>query len=451
MPPLTAALGVDGYEVALGVAGALALVAAWLPAYLSRRPVSLPVVLMVVGVAIFSLPVGFPSLDPRDHLALAERLTELGVIVALMGTGLKIDRPLGWRSWSTTWRMLGVAMPLSIAGVAVLGAGVLGLPVATAVLLGAVLAPTDPVLAGDVQVGEPTLEGDEHVEEDDVRFTLTSEGGLNDALAFPFVYLALLLAEHGTDPSAWLLEWLAVDVVLRLGVAVVVGVVLGKLIAVVAFRPPGPLTALSSVPQGFIAIAVTLLTYGAAELAQGYGFLAVFLCAVTLRSEERGHEFHGLLHDFSVQAETLITVGLLLVFGGAVAGGLLSDLTWQGVVAALAVILVVRPLSGMVALWRAPTGRAERWAISFFGIRGIGSLYYLSYAAVNGGFESMGTVWSVVSLTIVLSIVLHGVTATPVMAVVDLTRDWRARRRRRAPGDGEVGEGEAPGGLGEVA
>jgi sodium/hydrogen antiporter len=422
----------DGYEVTLAVGGAMALLAAWLPAYLGRRPLSLPVVLVGVGVVMFLIPVGFPSLDPRDNLSLAERLTELGVIVALMGAGLKIDRPLGWRSWSTTWRMLGIAMPLTIAAVALLGFSILGLTAATAVLLGAVLAPTDPVLASDVQVGEPTLEGDDAPEEEDeVRFTLTSEGGLNDALAFPFVYLAILLAEKGTSPDAWLAEWLAVDVVYRIVAAVVLGVLIGKLIGRVAFRPPGPLTALSSVPQGFIAIAVTLLAYGITEMAQGYGFLAVFVSAITLRSAERGHEFHLLLHRFSEQAETLITVGLLIVFGGAIAGGLLGGLTWQGVLVAVLVILVVRPLAGMVALIGSGRDLSERWAIAFFGVRGIGSLYYLSYATVNAEFSGIDPVWAIVSLTIVISIILHGVTATPVMFLLDLARLGRRHPRHR--------------------
>lgn len=426
-------MSVDGYELALALAGALALVAAWLPPYLSRRPLSLPIVLVGVGVAIFLLPVGFPSLDPRDQIGLAERLTELGVIVALMGAGLKIDRPVGLRRWSSTWRMLAVAMPLTIALVAGLGAGVLGLSVGSAILLGAVIAPTDPVLASDVQVGEPTLEGDEApAEEDEVRFTLTSEGGLNDALAFPFVYLAMLLIENGTSPSGWLAEWLVVDVVVRLSVALVVGVVIGKLLGLVAFRPPGPLTALSSVPQGFVAIAATFLAYGATELVHGYGFLAVFVCAVTLRSAERGHEFHGLLHRFAEQAETLITVGLLIAFGGAIAGGLLGALTWGGVVVAVLVIVVVRPLCGLVALLGTRTDRSERLAIAFFGIRGIGSLYYLSYATANVEVPQGDTLWSVVSLTIVLSIVLHGVSATPVMAMVDIARGVGRSGRRRS-------------------
>ena len=454
---------VDRYELAVALVGVVALLAAWLPAYIARRPVSLPLLLVLVGVVALALPLGFPSPDPRAHTAVAERLTELGVIVALMGTGLKIDRPLGWRSWRTTWRMLAVAMPVGILGVALLGGGLLGLALPSALLLGAVLAPTDPVLAGDVQVGEPTtveareeragelagsaddagaeavvgtgragsVEGPPVGEEDDVRFTLTSEGGLNDALAFPFVYAAILMAEHGTAPQGWLLEWVAVDVVYRLVVALVLGVVIGRLLAVVAFRPPGPLTALARIPQGYVAIAATLLTYGLTELAQGYGFLAVFVAAVTLRSSERAHRYHRRLHDFTAQAESLLVVGLLILFGGAVASGLLSALTWQGALVVVLAVVVVRPLSGLVALVGTGLPRPERWAIAFFGIRGIGSLYYLAYAATAAEFAGIDEIWAVVALTILVSIVLHGITATPVMSVVDVTRRWRHREPRR--------------------
>src|SRR3954451_5466959 len=160
-------------------------------------------VLVVVGLllALTPLPDGMP-LDPQANRATIEHVTELAVLVALMGVGLALDRPLqlrrraSWARWSTTWRLLGIAMPLSIAGVALLGWAA-GLPVAAAVLLGAVLAPTDPVLASDVQVAGPQI-GDLEVDEsDELRFTLTSEAGLNDGLAFPFVYAAILLATEG--------------------------------------------------------------------------------------------------------------------------------------------------------------------------------------------------------------------------------------------------------------
>ena len=213
------------------------------------------------------------------------------------------------------------------------------------------LAPTDPVLASDVQVGEPTL-GDEagtHEAEDEVRFTLTSEGGLNDALAFPFVYLAIRLAEGGT-PHGLIAGWLAWDLGWRVAVGVVVGVGVGRLVGVVAFRPPGPLTALAETPQGFLAVATTLIAYGATEILHGYGFLAVFIAAVVLRSSERSHEFHAELHGFVEQTENLLVVGLLLLLGASLASGVLSAVWWQPLAIAVAVVLLVRPVSGQLAL-----------------------------------------------------------------------------------------------------
>lgn len=428
---------VDSYEVALTVGGLAALLAAWIPAYTSRRPLSLPIILVAVGALFFALPTGLPSPDPRDHLDLTERATELVVIVALMGAGLKIDRPFSWRTWGSTWRMLGIAMPVTIASIAVLGSAVGGLAATSALLLGAVLAPTDPVLASDVQVGEPTLGEDANPEaEDDVRFTLTSEGGLNDALAFPFVYAAIAIADHGWAPSGWLASWLAWDLVGRILVACVVGWAVGRVLGIVAFRPPGRLSALADTPQGFVAIAATLLAYGATELLQGYGFLAVFVAAVVLRGTERTHEFHADLHGFTEQMENLLVVGLLILFGGALVSGVLDGLTWQGALLAALAVLVVRPVSGLIALAGSDLAATDRVTIAFFGIRGFGSVYYLAYGLAAASFAGSDELWAIVAATMLLSIAVHGIGATPAMALVDRSHRPRERRLPAAAGEG---------------
>lgn len=419
----------DPYELGLAIAGVAALLAAWLPSYLSRRALSLPLLLVAAGACIFALPIGLAPPDPRDHLPFVERLTEFGVIISLMGAGLSIDRPLKWRTWGTTWRLLAITMPLTIGLTAVLGAVVGGLTATSALLLGAVLAPTDPVLASDVQVGEPTLDRKPEPDaEDDVRFSLTSEAGLNDALAFPFVYAAITIAHTGWAPSNWLLEWFTIDVVVRIAVALIVGWLVGRLLGVVAFRPPGRLSALADTRQGFVAVAATLLAYGATEIVSGYGFLAVFVAAVVLRGSERQHEFHGDLHTFTEQTENLLVVGLLLLFGGALVGGVLDAITWPGAAVGLLVVLVVRPLSGRVALTRTHLSTEEKWTISFFGVRGVGSIYYLAYALTAAPFANANQLWAIVSVTIVASIATHGITATPMMNLID-----RTNRRRRPP------------------
>jgi NhaP-type Na+/H+ or K+/H+ antiporter len=351
------------------VVGVGALLASLLPRLLEGRPFSLPIVFLSLGLLIGAVP-GLPlDASPEGHAVFLEHFTEVVVIVALMGAGLSLDRRIGWRSWSNTWRLLAIGMPLTIVCVTVLGMGVLGLAPAAAVLLGAALAPTDPVLAGEVQVGEPATEDvDPEDAEDEVRFSLTSEAGLNDALAFPF---ALRLAEH---------------------------------------------------KEGFVALAATFLAYGVTELLQGYGFLAVFVAAVTIRNSERFHDYHVVLHHFIEQIERLLTVLVLLLLGAAIADGLLDGLGWQGVAVAAVILLVVRPaLCGLSLIGARGTVR-ERAAIAFFGVRGIGSLYYVAYGVGAASFAEADRLYGIVGLVVAGSVILHGLTAGPVMRRLDHSR-----------------------------
>ena len=203
----------DPYILMLFVVGALVALVAWLPLVFRRAPFSLPIVCVGLGAALFSLPqVGFDPL-PQTYPEITERLTEFVVIIALMGAGLKIDRIFNPRRWGVTWRLLGVTMMLSIVAIALLGWTVLGLGLAGAILLAGTLAPTDPVLASDIQVAAPG-EG----REDEVRFGLTSEAGLNDGLAFPFVNLAIALALVAAGQmDDWFVEWLTVSVLWEIG------------------------------------------------------------------------------------------------------------------------------------------------------------------------------------------------------------------------------------------
>ncbi len=423
----------DAYEVGLAVTGLVALGAAWLPAYTDRRAVSLPIVLLVAGAAAFALPLGLNAPNVIADAQAIERVTEFTVIVSIMATGLKIDRPFGWRTWSNTWRMLVIAMPITIALTAVAGATIGGLSAVSALLLGAVLAPTDPVLAGDVQVEGPGGDEDpDPLAEEEVRFVLTSEGGLNDALAFPFVYLAIRLA--ATDGDRWnaLAVWFGWDLVGRVVLGVLGGYAIGRVMAVVAFRPPGKAAALSDTPQGFVAVAATLLAYGGTELIGGYGFLAVFVTAVVLRGSEPGHAFHGELHGFLEQLENFSVAALLLLLGGTLVTGVFGDLSLGGFVVAALLVLVVRPTAALAALWRSRTPHVERATIAFFGIRGFGSVYYLAYALTEHPFAGARRIWAIVACALCLSIVLHGVAVTPVM---ELARRRARRGGRRATVD----------------
>jgi NhaP-type Na+/H+ or K+/H+ antiporter len=406
----------DQYDLLLAVVGAVTLAASALPLLLVGRPLSFPLAYVALGVILFSLPIDLPRADPIAHGGFLERISELAVIVALMGAGLKLDRPFGWTAWRTTWRLLAVAMPITIVATGLLGWWLLGLAPATAMLLGAVVAPTDPVLASDVQVGPPGQGG-----EDDVRFTLTSEAGLNDGLAFPFTNAAIAAAS-AAGLGDWVGWWFVDDVLIKLGVALAVGLVAGRALGWVIFQIPSE-RKLAQSSEGFVVLAATLLTYGVTELVHGYGFLAVFVASCIIRVQEREHAYHQVLHDVAENTERLLSVVLLVLLGGAVVDGVLSGLGWDGAIAALLIVLALRPLAGFVSLARTSSAPGERAAIAFFGVRGIGSIYYLAYALNKGDFAAASTVWAVVASVIRLSVVLHGVTAFTVLRRLD---DWRA-------------------------
>lgn len=402
----------DPYDLFLAALGLAVLAAAVLPRLLEERPLSLPIVHLALGAIAFALIDDLPTPDPLAGDALVERISELVVIVSLTGAGLRLDRRVGWRSWRLTWRLLAIAMPLSIAATALIGWAGLGLGAASALLLGAVMAPTDPVLASDVQVEGPGEGDDEH---DEVRSTLTSEAGLNDALAFPFTNLAIAVAAGGSWFGGWLIE----DVVVKLLVGLVVGIVGGRALAWLTFRSSEPL---SRSADGIVALGATLAVYAAAEVAHGYGFLSVFVAALVFRDMERNHQYHGVLHDFDEAIERVGSIILLLLLGGAVVRGALDPLGVDGALVALLLVLVVRPLAGWISLLGSGPPRHERLIIAAFGIRGMGSVYYLAHATGQGDFDHAEKLWAVSLAAIVASIVLHGLTAGAALWRVDVER-----------------------------
>ena len=390
--------------------GMLILMVAWLPLILRRLPLSLPIVCLALGMVIFSWP---PFSDysphPTETPVIIEKATELIVIISLMGAGLKISRPFTRDGWALPARLLALTMPLTILVLAFLGGWLLGLPVATALLLGACLAPTDPVLASDVQIERPA-----NADEDEVRFALTAEAGLNDALAFPFVHLAIAASIAGFGLDVWK-EWAISDIAVRGLVGIVVGVALGKLLGKAIYKLPSD-TRLSRTGDGFVALGATLIVYALTEYLHGYGFLAVFLAGLSLRRAAGDHEYNVRLHDFADETERLLMMILLVCFGGMIiGGGLLQQIGWSHVLFALLALLIVRPIIGWLSMTGIKRSRRERFIISFFGIRGLGSVFYLAFALNHGEFGNGNDLWPVVSLVIIISIVLHGVIVTPMM------------------------------------
>lgn len=396
--------GLSAYHMLMAAIGAAIFLAHWLPRLMFPRAASSAALLMIVGLVTYSIVPGMEALDPTTSPRLWEMISEIVLIVVLFATGLRIDNLGSWRLWSPTLRLLFIAMPLTIAAVGGLAWGLAGMTVAGAVLLGAVLAPTDPVLAGDVQVGPPQ-EGNEHP----VRFTLTAEAGLNDGLAFPFVYLGLLIAAHGADPSAWLTEWLLRDVLYRIAVGTALGAAVGWLLGITLFSTWGSRAIQKSGP-GVIALAAVLLCYGIVELAEGYGFIGAFVAGLACRRVQKKHHFHRRLHVFSEAIEHALTA-ILLVLVGSTLPALWPALDWRHSVIGFSLLLVIRPVVGWLALKGTDLAFGDRWIVGFFGVRGVGSIYYIAYASGHVELINERPLWALVAFTVFASAVLHGTTS----------------------------------------
>jgi sodium/hydrogen antiporter len=231
------------------------------------------------------------------------------------------------------------------------------------------------------------------------------------------VPIAIALAND--HEGAWLLQWIGVDVIYRTIAGVGIGALLGYALGRLVFRLPNR-SKLSRAGDGFVALGITILVYGFAEAAHGYGFVSVFVAGLALRAAERNHKYHQTLHDFSEQLERLLMTVSLVLFGGALTSGrILNSLTRSSTVYALLAIFLIRPLAGWITLAGLACPTTERAVISVFGIRGLGTIYYLAYAMQKPNFEKPDIVWSTAAITILISIVLHGVTVTPIMRLID--------------------------------
>lgn len=395
----------SSYHLLLTGLGLAVLLAYWLPRLFSAREPAAAGLLIGLGFLVFGWAPGTAAaINPISIPAPWEIVSELCVIVGLFGVALRIDDLKDLSRWWPTIRLLAIAMPLTILAVAVLGWQLGAMTLGGGLLLGAVLSPTDPVLAGDLQVGKPN-EGSEHP----VRRTLTGEAGLNDGLAFPFVYLAMAIAAAGGLDAANLFDWLWRDVAYRIAVGAISGLLIGRLLGFLLFEYPRE-NALAKTEAGVFAMAGVFLAYGLTELLEGYGFIAVFIAGVTLRRTESEHEYHGRLHDFSENIEHALTAVLLIALGASLPA-LLSGLTLSSIIIAVALIVLIRPLIGWVSLKGSQLRGRQRMVVAFYGVRGVGSIYYLSYAGSHMELQNEAELWATTALAILLSTVLHGFSA----------------------------------------
>lgn len=407
---------------------------------LRRLPISTTMLYLAAGFALGPAGFGLMTPGPFEHAVLLEKCTEVAVLISLFAVGLKLGLPLSSKAWRLPLRLAVVSMTITVALIAALGVFLLDLPLGAAVLLGAILAPTDPVLASDVQVQQA---GDR----DRLRFSLTGEGGMNDGTAFPFVMLGLgLLGLHDLGTGLW--RWVVVDVLWATAGGLFIGAAMGLLIGRLVVYLRGRNKESVGLDE-FLALGLVALSYGLAILCHTYGFLAVFAAGLALQrfsarpsarttqgmerpasEDDRGREapspeaisprseYAGafLMHEvevFNAQLERIAEMGIVLVVGAM----LYYISPPPGAVWLVPLLLlIIRPLSVWAGLLGAPLAADQRLLISWFGIRGIGSLYYLMYAINHGLPRPLAEQIAALTLTMVaVSIVLHGVSVTPLM------------------------------------
>ena len=391
------------YLVIIIVIGVAALGMAWIPFFTKRTNISYAIIYVVAGATLYSITDLLPYPDPLLEQGSVLRLTEMVVIISLMATGLKIDQRFSLRRWKIPFRLVTITMLLSIGAVLLLSKEMFNLDIPAALLLAAVLAPTDPVLASDVQVGPPM----EKIS-DNVKFSLTAEAGLNDGMAFPFVFLAIALTE--SSGAFNFQQWLMKDLFLKICIGTACGFLIGRLLAYMLFRPKEGEDPV--IRDGFVAICATLITYGITELLHGYGFVAVFVAAISIRNYELNHDYHRKMHSFTDQIERILLAIVLILFGGMLVHGMVENITWPIILFSFLCIFIIRPLATWASLFATGLHVKEKVAISFFGIKGIGSFFYLAYALHHATFSEDKLLWTIVSSVVLFSIIIHGATAT---------------------------------------
>ncbi|MBD1554175.1 cation:proton antiporter [Pseudomonas typographi] len=445
------------FILCLSVMGVLLLMLALASAYLRWLPVTTSAVCLAFGFAIGPAGLGLVNLEIVSASPWLERLAEVAVLFSLFGTGIKLRLGFQRSAWRAAYCLAGPVMIASIFGVAAVAHYLLGLDWGLALLVGAMLAPTDPVLANMVQVSSAQ-------DADRLRFGLSGEAGLNDGTAFPFVLLSLLLIEHGGWDSQWLTGWLLRDVLWAVPVGLGTGYGLGWLIGywMINLRVRHDDSTLS--PNDFLALALIAVAYVVAYALDAYAFLAVFAAGLGVRQAEArlsdsevpsehltqpvlGHHEKPVEEATVADVDTLekpqlaagVMMGDMLAFGSLVERAmevalitLLGALLWRywawpAVILGAALFCVIRPL--MVWLLggsRRLLSSHQRALLGWFGIRGIGSLYYLCFA-LNHHLPSAATQVVVpLTLTVVgLSIVVHGLSVQPLL-------DHYRRRTERA-------------------
>lgn len=398
----------EPYTLLLLIGGLVAMLAAIVPTLLRKKYVSAPIIYLLIGAAGFFICQEC-HVDPMEHLKEIQHITEFVVIIALVNTGLRIKEPFKWNTWKNAVRLLAIAMPLTIVAATFLGWWILGFAPATAMLFGALISPTDPVLASELQTSEP---GEEDTSK--TKLGLTAEAGINDGLAFPFTYFAIYAAMQGLDYRDWVGEWFLHEFVIKIAVGVIVGLLIGWVLYKIVFSLSEKDDTLSRISRGILSLALIALPYTITEFFGGYGFIAAFFAACMFSNYEK-HLHHMIdLHDFNEELESFAVAVIFITIGFFI--GLHYQILFDGkiLMVALLMVLVVRPLAGYISLVKSGLNPFQKFVLSFYGMRGIGSLYYLAYALTAATFIDAEKLVAITTATIFFSVLIHGVTARSV-------------------------------------
>lgn len=400
--------------------------------FFARLPVTTSILYFLIGILVGNQGLQIIRYDlSRDH-DFFEKLTELVVLVSLFVAGLKLRLPLKAAHWKPTLRLAFVSMVVTVGLIAAFSYFILGLSVGAGVLLGAILAPTDPVLASEVQVRDPE-------DRDQLRFSLTGEAGLNDGTAFPFVMLGLgLLGLH--EIGDWGLKWMLIDVLWAVPMGLVCGWVMGLLVSklVLFLRRKSEETVFL---DDFLALGLIALSYGIAHVIHAYGFLSVFAAGLAMRKIEGDKSLRSSISEtvpitkavrsFTEQMERIGEVFSVLILGAM----LNLNVNWRADFFLIPVLLfLIRPIAVYFGLFGLPQAPFQRPIMAWFGIRGIGSIYYMTYAFGKGlPIELANRIEAIVYFSVVSSIFIHGLSGLPLMSFyqknTDLFKDKEGKRK----------------------
>lgn len=397
------------------VLGAVVFVAIGALTHEHERAFSSALIYLVVGLVaaaiinVFGLSWFGLLQDPH----VLQRVAEVTLIFALFGTGLRIARFTRIRSITVLLQVV-VVMTVTVAALAAFGFLFMGLSLGAAIILGGILAPTDPVLAGSLGANPPRVaeEGQEAEEERDAAVSLSGESGFNDGVAAPFVLLGVLVAQH--QGAGWLGEWVLTEVLYGVGVAAVIGVLGGYGISafVLWLRGRG---LVAGVLDGWVAIGAALAIFGLAQTASTFGFVAAFVGGVAFRRHEQGSQFDRRVHDGAGVARNFAELGTILLFASMISYSHFDEPGVAGWLLVPALLLVIRPLTVLVTLAGVPMPRGERFFLAWFGVKGVATLYYIGFVVAEQVLppDETATVAWTGAVAVIISIVVHGLTATP--------------------------------------